>query len=178
MAFLEKLLGKKKQAMITICGLDNTGKTSTIDYLIHGEHRQTIPTMGVNVNTISLPKLNLSIYDLGGQKNFRVLWPEINKRSNAIIYIIDSTDYKRFDESKDIFHQIVNSQIEGDIPVTVLLNKCDLPNRISRADFIYHFGLLELPEDVSWFCYETSAITGEGLVEAFTQFIHQLEDMA
>ncbi|MGC9777723.1 MAG: hypothetical protein HZR80_00610 [Candidatus Heimdallarchaeota archaeon] len=102
----------------------------------------------------------------------------MNERSDAIVYIIDSTDYKRFDESKDIFHQIVNSQIEGDIPVIVLLNKCDLPNRISRADFIYHFGLLELQEDVSWSCYEVSAVRGEGLVDAFTQFIHQLEDEA
>ncbi len=61
MAFLEKLLGKKKHVMITICRLDNTEKTSVIDYLVHGEHRQTIPTIGVNVNTINLPKLDLNI---------------------------------------------------------------------------------------------------------------------
>ena len=178
MAFLQKLFKKKKQAMMTVCGLDAAGKTSVMNYLIYGEHRQTLPTMGINVNTINLPKLELNIFDLGGQENFRPLWSDINERSNAIIYIVDCTDYKRFDESKEAFHKIVNSQIDQEIPVMVLLNKCDLPNRISRSDFVYHFGLLELPEEISWTCYETSALTGKGLVEAFTQFIHQLEDEA
>lgn len=178
MVFLQKLFKKKKQAMMTVCGLDNAGKTSVMNYLLYGEHRQTIPTMGVNINTINLPKLELNIYDLGGQESFRPLWSDINERSNAIIYIVDCTDYKRFNESKEIFHKIVNSQIDEKIPVMVLLNKCDLSNRISRADFIYHFGLLELPEKVSWSCYETSALTGKGLVEAFTQFTQYLEDEA
>ncbi len=45
MAFFLKLFRKKKQANMTICGLDKAGKTSVINYLLHGENRMTIPTM-------------------------------------------------------------------------------------------------------------------------------------
>jgi ADP-ribosylation factor-like protein 1 len=133
--------------------------------------------MVVNVNTINLPKLDINIYDLGGQEGFRPLWSDINERSQAIVYVVDSTDFDRFQLTKKIFHDIVQAQIDDNIPVLVLLNKVDLPSRMSRADFIYHFGLLELT-NISWSCYETSAMTGEGLVEAFTSFIHNLEDEA
>ncbi|MBK5114448.1 MAG: GTP-binding protein [Candidatus Heimdallarchaeota archaeon] len=178
MAFFLRLFRKKKQANMTICGLDKAGKTSVINYLMYGENRATIPTMGVNVNTVNLPKLDINIYDLGGQEGFRPLWADINERSQAIVYIVDSTDYDRFALlTRSIFHDIINAQIEEDIPVLVLLNKIDLPNRMSRADFIYHFGLLELTK-ITWSCFETSAMTGEGLVEAFTNFIHKLEDEA
>lgn len=68
MAFFLRLFRKKKQANMTICGLDKAGKTSVVNYLMHGENRETIPTMGVNVNTVNLPKLDIHIYDLGGHE--------------------------------------------------------------------------------------------------------------
>lgn len=177
MAFFQRLFRKKKQANMTICGLDKAGKTSVINYLLYGENKATIPTMGVNVNTINLPRLDISISDLGGQEGFRPMWADINERSQAVVYIVDSTDSERFELTKSIFHDIISAQIEENIPVLILLNKIDLPNRMSRADFIYRFGLLDL-KNITWSCYETSAMTGEGLIEAFTSFIHNLEDKA
>jgi len=177
MAFFLRLFRKKKQANMTICGLDSAGKTSVINYLLYGENRDTLPTMGVNVNTVNLPKLDINIYDLGGQEGFRPMWADINERSQAVVYIVDSTDFERFELTKSVFHDIIGAQIDDNIPVLILLNKIDLPNRMSRADFIYHFGLLDL-QNISWSCYETSAMTGEGLIEAFTSFIHDLEDEA
>ncbi|NHJ47088.1 MAG: GTP-binding protein [Asgard group archaeon] len=176
MSLLQRLFKKKKQANITICGLDKAGKTSVINYLMYGEPRSTIPTMGINLNTIKLPKLDILIHDLGGQENFRSLWANINERSDALIYIVDSTDYERFVETREIFHKIIETQIVDSIPVLVLLNKVDLPNRMSRTDFITHFGLTSIQAQIRWTCFETSAMTGFGLVEAFTYFIHQLED--
>lgn len=177
MAFFQRLFRKKKQANMTICGLDKAGKTSVMNYLLYGENRATIPTMGVNINTINLPRLDINIYDLRGQEGFRPLWADINEKSHAVVYIVDSTDYERFELTKSIFHDIISAQIDDNIPVLILLNKMDSPSRMSRADFIYHFGLLDL-KNITWSCYETSAMTGEGLVEAFTSLIHNLEDKA
>ncbi|MBN1330170.1 MAG: GTP-binding protein [Candidatus Heimdallarchaeota archaeon] len=176
MSLLQRLFKRKKQANITICGLDQAGKTSVLNYLIYGEPRPTIPTMGININTINLPKLGLLIHDLGGQDTFRQLWPIINEKSDALIYIVDSTDFDRFEKTKNIFHEIINTQINNDIPVLILLNKIDVPDRMSRAEFIYRFNLLDIQANIRWSCYETSAKTGYGLVEAFTDFIHYLED--
>ncbi|MFW9924906.1 MAG: ADP-ribosylation factor family protein [Candidatus Thorarchaeota archaeon] len=179
MSLIQKLFQKKtKQVNMTIIGLDKAGKTTMINYLMYGEFRPTLPTMGINVNTIKLPKINLQISDLGGQESFRSLWSQVNEKSDAVVYIVDSSDFDRFDETKKIFHEIIETQITDNIPVLILLNKIDIPWRISRLDFIKEFELSKLSEKINWSCYETSSKTGEGLLEAFSYFIDLLEDSA
>lgn len=176
MSILRKLFGKRtKEATMTVCGLANAGKTSVINYLLYGESKSTIPTMGVNINNIDFPNLNLKIYDLGGQTSFRNLWSQINEKSNALVYIVDGSDRSNFEESREVFHKVVETQINEGIPVLILLNKADLPECLPRTEFIQRFGLMELRSVINWAIYKTSATTGKGLVEAFTYFIHLLE---
>ena len=171
MSFLLKLFkSKTKQVVITICGLDKAGKTSIVKYIIAGENKTTIPTLGVNREVIDLPKLQMDIYDLGGQADFRAMWADINEKSDGLIFVVDSSDLFRLEEAKDIFHSIIKTQIDPLIPVMILLNKSDLSNRISRPEFMRQFGLFELTSN-RWACYEISALTGEGLYEAFKWFI-------
>lgn len=175
MAFLTNLFKKRvKHVNITICGLDQAGKTTIVRYLIAGEHRSTVPTMGVNREVINLPNLELDVFDLGGQEDFRPMWSEINEKSDGLIYVVDSTDHLRMEESKEIFHDIINRQINKLIPVLVLLNKFDLENRLSRGDFIKLFELART--DVQWACFETSAITGHGVFPAFKWFIDKFQE--
>ena len=176
-SILQKLFGKKtKEANMTVCGLANAGKTSVINYLMYGEARSTIPTMGLNVNNIEFPKLKLNIFDLGGQQGFRSFWTQINEKSDALVYIVDSVDRNNFEESREVFHTIVNTQINSNIPVLLLLNKADLEDSMSRTEFIDSFGLVDLSPKINWSVYKTSALTGKGLVEAFTYFIHVIEE--
>ncbi|NHJ47497.1 MAG: GTP-binding protein [Asgard group archaeon] len=178
LSFIAKLFKRRtKRAQITICGLDKAGKTSLVNYLVYGEFRETIPTMGVNRETIRIPKLEMNIYDLGGQESFRTFWANINERSDAVIFVVDSTDYDRFDEAKDAFYNIVTTQIYSGIPVLLLLNKKDLPNSLNRLDFVRRFELMGKDELlITWAIYETSAKTGEGVVEAFTWFINTIKE--
>ncbi|MFW9923330.1 MAG: ADP-ribosylation factor family protein [Candidatus Thorarchaeota archaeon] len=171
MSFLLKLFKPRtKQVIITICGLDKAGKTTIVKYLVAGEYKGTIPTLGVNREVIDLPKLQMDIFDLGGQEDFRGLWADINEKSDGLIYVVDSSDFVRLEETKQIFHNIIRTQISTIIPVMILLNKSDIVNRISRPDFMKQFGLFELM-NIKWSCFETSALTGEGLYEAFKWFI-------
>ena len=177
MSIIQKLFGKKtKEANMTVCGLANAGKTSVINYLMYGEARSTIPTMGLSVNKIDFPKLHLNIFDLGGQKGFRNFWTQINEKSDALVYIVDGVERNDIEESREVFHTIVNTQINNKIPVLLLLNKADLPDCMSRAEFIESFGLVDLAPKINWAVYKTSAMTGKGLVEAFTYFIHTIEE--
>lgn len=176
MSLLQKLFSRTKRVNITICGLDQAGKTTIINFLLKGEHVETIPTMGVNRETIDLPKLKMNIFDLGGQVDFRDMWGSINEKSDALIYVIDSTDHMRFDETRELFYSIINTQIDSEIPVLILLNKIDLPDRISRVNFIKEFNLADIHQ-MEWACYESSAKTGEGLFEAFHWFVTQLKEV-
>ena len=168
MSIFQRLFrNRTKQANLTICGLDKAGKTTLINYLIHGEFTETIPTSGLNREVIELPKLSLEIYDLGGQTEFRDMWADYNEQSDALIFVVDSTDDLRFEETKNIFNKIVSSQINTRIPVLILLHKCDLANRLILKDFIPQFGLNNPDTKFKWAVFETSAITGEGIVDSF-----------
>jgi small GTP-binding protein len=177
-SFLRKLFRKRtKQVQITICGLDQAGKTTLVNYLIHGEFTPTTPTLGMNQEKIRIPQLEMNIFDLGGQQDYRTFWGDINEKSDAVIFVVDSNDYNRFDEAKDAFFKIVTTQIYSGIPVLLLLNKKDLPNTIDKLEFIRKFDLMN-KEDLllTWSIFETSAKTGLGVVEAFTWFINTLKD--
>ena len=52
----------------------------------------TVPTVGQNVSTISLPDLYLKIWDVGGQHSLRRLWQSYYASCHAIVFVIDSTD--------------------------------------------------------------------------------------
>ena len=135
MSFLLNLFKKKaKPVTVTICGLDKAGKTAIVNYLIHGKFKETTPTMGVNREVINFPKLQINIFDLGGQEDFRPIWQEINEKTDALIYVIDSVDHMRIDETKAIFNDILANQIGGKIPVLLLLNKKDLPKTPPPVD--------------------------------------------
>jgi len=177
MAFLRKLFQRKsKPVNLTICGLDKAGKTTYLNYLIEGKFKETVPTMGLNRKTISFPKLDIHLFDLGGQEDFRPLWSDINEKSNALIYVVDSADYLRFEESKMIFHDIIRNQINPEIPVLIILSKIDLPDRMDRLQFTRDFGLLDLEIDLTWAVFETSAKTGEGIFESMAWFIQILRE--
>ncbi|MBD3191238.1 MAG: GTP-binding protein [Candidatus Heimdallarchaeota archaeon] len=157
---------------MTICGLDNAGKTTIVNYLMTGEFTETEPTMGANRETLDLPKLQLGIIDLGGQEDFRGMWSEVNEKTNSFVYVVDSTDQQRLDETKEIFHNIVNTQLNENVPTLILLHKVDLENRITRADFVEHFELASLK--FKWRCFETSAKTGYGIYPSFKWLVNEL----
>ncbi|NHJ48715.1 MAG: GTP-binding protein [Asgard group archaeon] len=162
---------------MSVCGLDGAGKTTIINYLVKGEFVETIPTLGINRETIDFPKLKLNVFDLGGQIDFRGMWNQVNEKADALVFVIDSTDTVRLNEAKEIFHNIVDLQINDDIPVLILLNKIDIPYRISRSDFINEFDLANFASEMTWTCYETSAKTGEGIFDAFSWFIQMLKEV-
>lgn len=53
---------------------------------------KTVPTVGHNVATISLPDMNLKIWDVGRQISMRGLWQSYYTSCHAIIFVVDSAD--------------------------------------------------------------------------------------
>jgi GTPase SAR1 family protein len=54
-----------------ILGIDGVGKTTLLNKLVHGEIRQTIPTIGFNVENYKFKNLNIVVWDIGGQEKIR-----------------------------------------------------------------------------------------------------------
>lgn len=49
------------------------------------------------------------------------------EESHALIYVIDSNDRSRMDESKEVFNEIIKNDHLSGMPLLLLANKQDLP---------------------------------------------------
>lgn len=133
---------KTPEYSVILLGLDNAGKTTfheQVKALFQPDAPEpklnTVPTVGQNVSTISLPDMYVKIWDVGGQLSLRRLWQSYYASCHAIIFIIDSTDIGdgrldhdqtgRLDECRLVLEDVLqNSETEG-VPVLVLANKQD-----------------------------------------------------
>lgn len=60
-------------------------------------------TVGLNIGQIDIYGVRLNFWDLGGQSELQSLWDKYYQESHGVIYVIDSNDRSRMDESKAVF---------------------------------------------------------------------------
>lgn len=84
-------------------------------------------TVGLNIGQIDVEGVTLSFWDLGGQQELQSLWDKYYEESHGLIYVIDSNDRERMQESKIIFDTMIGSDHLKGIPLLILANKQDLP---------------------------------------------------
>ena len=90
-----------RELEISIVGLQNAGKTTLVNTMTTGTFEEdTIPTIGFNFRTIKKGKINLKLWDLGGQPRFRESWEKYCRTADVIIYVIDANDLANIDASK------------------------------------------------------------------------------
>ena len=63
-----------KDYNILLLGLDNSGKTALLKYLLGEDNKNTRTTPGVNAKKLSYEEINFNLYDLGGQRAIREYW--------------------------------------------------------------------------------------------------------
>ena len=66
------------------------------------------------------------MWDLGGQKAIRNLWENYYQQCDAIIYVIDSSDNYRLDETGSELYTILHTPELSGIPLLIFANKKDL----------------------------------------------------
>ncbi|ERS99335.1 uncharacterized protein SPSK_04497 [Sporothrix schenckii 1099-18] len=98
---LYMLATSKEEYSVILLGLDNAGKTTfheqvkalfSPDQPAAPPKLQTVPTVGQNVSTITLPDMYMKLWDVGGQLSLRKLWQSYYQSCHAIVFVIDSTD--------------------------------------------------------------------------------------
>ena len=99
LSLLKKLKKNEKEARILILGLDNSGKTTILKRLSDEDISTITPTQGFNVKSLVQNDLNLNVWDIGGQKSIRPYWRNYFDHTDAQIYVIDSSDQKRMEET-------------------------------------------------------------------------------
>ncbi|KAJ9530233.1 hypothetical protein QJQ45_023512, partial [Haematococcus lacustris] len=139
-----------------------------------GEVVSTIPTIGFNVETVSYKNIKFQVWDLGGQTSIRPYWRCYYPNTQAIIYVVDSTDTERIGISKEEFHAILEEEELRDALILVYANKQDLPGALSDAEIAEGMGLHDI-KSRDWAIFKTSAVRGEGLFEGLDWLTNTLK---
>ena len=161
----------KTEMRILMVGLDAAGKTTILYKLKLGEVVTTIPTIGFNVETVEYKNISFTVWDVGGQDKIRPLWRHYYQNTQGIIFVVDSNDTARLDESegcehsaKEELHRMLAEDELRDAVLLVFANKQDLPNAVPIKEMTDRLGLSRLRHR-KWFIQSTCATTGDGLYE-------------
>jgi len=101
-----KLFGNKEMRVLML-GLDSAGKTTILYKLKLGQNVSTIPTVGFNVETVTFKKVKFNVWDVGGQDKIRPLWRHYFAGTQALIFVVDSSDHERIEEARTELMRII-----------------------------------------------------------------------
>lgn len=135
------------------------------------------PTFGFNIKTLQFRGWKLNVWDVGGQVSLRSYWRNYFDHTDALVFVIDSTDRKRLRECRRELDQLLNEECLRGVTLLVLANKRDLPRALSADDIqrvsarpartpLQEMSLEEVKQH-RWRIFNSSAYTGENLVAAF-----------
>nr|XP_009861298.1 LOW QUALITY PROTEIN: ADP-ribosylation factor-like protein 6 [Ciona intestinalis] len=172
------LKGKKKEANVLCVGLDNSGKTTIINYLKPNDAQQVdiVPTVGFNVEKVTMTNLSFTVFDMSGQGRYRVLWSHYYKETQGVIFVVDSADKLRMAVAKDELDQLLKHQtiMNKRIPILFFANKMDVQNSLSAVKCSQLLGLENIKEK-PWHICASNAKTGEGLSDGMHWLSDQLQ---
>ncbi|XP_040200395.1 ADP-ribosylation factor-like protein 3 [Rana temporaria] len=147
---------------IVLLGLDNAGKTTILTRLALEEASSITPTQGFNIKSVQSHGLKLSVWDIGGQRSIRTHWKKYLGSTDLLIYVVDSADRKRFEETGQELAELVEEDNLVDVPLLVFANKQDLLTAASAADIAAGLNL-HTYRDRTWQIQACSALSGEGI---------------
>jgi small GTP-binding protein len=148
-----QLLSKNKHKRILVLGLDGSGKTSLVQHLLNDE-KEIDTTSCFEIHIYKYKSYTFHLWDIGGKEQIRPLWKHYYDESDAVIYVIDGTDMKRWSESiRQLYYMMYENKLYR-IPFLVYISKQDLGT------------CNEIPEFSSqhnYYVQPCSMVTGEGV---------------
>lgn len=154
----------EKKHKIFLFGLDKAGKTTLLKYLKDEEIIENpSPTREYDIISILVKDINFYIWDAPGQLQFRESWSEQVINSELLIFTLDLSDKKRFNEAKRELDKILHESSTKDMSLIVCFHKTDLKE--AKANLKEAFETLKLSSmkrrEVHWL--KTSIRTAEGI---------------
>lgn len=149
---------------VVLIGDANVGKTSLLNKLINNYYNKDYsPTVGTNFSVWTSSRksdsISLQIWDTAGEEKYKSLGTIFYRNADAALLIYSQSDpnsAKNLESWLDCFRKVAGD----DTCVTVIANKSDL-KKTDQKEIKEWASKHELP------FYETSACTGEGVIDAF-----------
>ena len=160
---------ESKTFKILTIGESGVGKTCILRRFVENKFlKNHLATIGIDFKTKTLninnQEIKLKIWDTAGQERFRNITTQYYKGADGIVLIYDVTDDASYEKIRDWMQQILTNTKREDIGLVLLGNKCDMdPRAVSEEQGN------QLAEELNVKYFETSALNGHGINEAFEQ---------
>eukprot|EP00992_Anisonema_acinus_P014413 TRINITY_DN9276_c0_g1_i1.p1 TRINITY_DN9276_c0_g1~~TRINITY_DN9276_c0_g1_i1.p1 ORF type:complete len:179 (-),score=55.98 TRINITY_DN9276_c0_g1_i1:171-707(-) len=175
LTLLRGLKKKDKEARVLFLGLDNAGKTTCLKKLSDEDVTHISPTQGFNIKSLNQEGFKLNAWDIGGQKAIRTYWSNYFDGTDVLVYVVDSADKKRLEETGVELNQLLEEEKLKGAPVLVLANKQDLGNALSSNEIAEALNLHGI-RDRKWQIQACSALNGNGLHEGMEWAIKSISE--
>lgn len=179
LSLLKKLQrNNDNEARLLVLGLDNSGKTTILSYLSSPTDvsEDIMPTKGFNVKTVNHQgKISLNLWDIGGQTCLRPYWRNYLSNTSALIYVVDSSDATRMEESRVELKQLLEDEKLHRVPMLIFANKSDLFSAFTTEEITQCLQLADI-DDRAWTIHSCSAKTGKGIQEGMEWIVERLDD--
>lgn len=77
------------------------------------------PTVGFSKVDLKQAKFEVTIFDLGGGKRIRGIWKNYYAESYGVVFVVDSSDIQRIQETKDTMAEVLRHPRIAGKPVLV-----------------------------------------------------------
>ena len=127
------------------------------------------------METVKYENINFQMWDLGGQSEIRPFWRCYYPKTNAVVFVIDSSDKERMDIVKqELFLLLQEDDLKG-VPVMILANKQDIEGCLTDVQISESMGLTEI-KNRPWALFKTIAKTGKGVDDAFKWLVNTIRN--
>ena len=122
----------------------------------------------------SFSSVKLNVWDIGGQSFIRPYWRNYFEQTEAIIWVIDSTDQSRFAEGISELSKVLKTEKLAGASLLILANKQDIEGALTAEQLSKEMKLTEIVEKRNWHIEATSAKTGEGILNGFRWLVRDV----
>eukprot|EP00933_Yihiella_yeosuensis_P047071 TRINITY_DN4274_c0_g1_i2.p1 TRINITY_DN4274_c0_g1~~TRINITY_DN4274_c0_g1_i2.p1 ORF type:complete len:206 (+),score=36.48 TRINITY_DN4274_c0_g1_i2:42-620(+) len=160
---------QKEECRMVLLGVDNAGKTTTLEQLkvlfgLKGMPPDKIPpTIGFNIGRIQIDKVIAVFWDLGGHASFRSVWHNYYSEVQGVMFVVDSSDSTRMEEAKQILCEVLAHESLAGVPVLCLANKQDKAQALSVQELSRIFDFEKLVGHRPFHVHPCCALEGKGL---------------
>ncbi|NXN47956.1 ARF5 factor, partial [Rhinoptilus africanus] len=131
------------------------------------------PSPGFNVETVEYKNICFTVWDVGGQDKIRPLWRHYFQNTQGLIFVVDSNDRERVQESAEELQKMLQEDELRDAVLLVFANKQDMPNAMAVSELTDKLGLQTL-RSRTWYVQATCATQGTGLYDGLDWLSHEL----
>uniref|UniRef100_A0A671RAX3 ADP-ribosylation factor-like protein 3 n=1 Tax=Sinocyclocheilus anshuiensis TaxID=1608454 RepID=A0A671RAX3_9TELE len=162
----------EQEVRILLLGLDNAGKITILKQLASEDISHIMPTQGFNIKSVQSQGFKLNVWDIGGQRKIRPYWRNYFENTDLLIYVIDSSDRKRFDETE--LAELLDEEKLNMVPLLIFANKQDMMMAATAAEITESLNLHTIRDRI-WQIQSCSALTTEGVqVHTHTYLLYKL----